>query len=361
MAFTPGTCSLVRTKHKCVQGAVARRHTSPLQSRNETNSHTVRRGRTLQFVYPCGAPILIHTLFASVVLLLTVLFLSGCGNAGANRTDGAVAVVNGERITLQVEDTASIAGGPVGLGRTAEAARAVEQEIDRAVLVQRALEMRLDRNPQVVREIENARRRILAQAYLSQVVSAAQGVLPEEVREFYKSRPALFSARRVFVLQELTARVSKQESAGLEARLGSSGTLKEVARWLRSRSIPFHVTVSTKAAEQIPAGMLSRVSAMKTGEIVAFLSGDSIFVIELLQSHPAPLTEEQAAPLIKRYLTASKQLERAAAEVGKLRQQASIKYPGREARTSAALRAAASTANRATEAPQNITPEVSGL
>lgn len=304
---------------------------------------------------------MIHTLFAFVVLSLAVAVLSGCGNAGANRTDGAVAVVNGERITLQLDDTASTAGSPVALGRAADAARALEQAIDRAVLVQRALEMKLDRNPEVVREIENARRRILAQAYLRQVVSAAPVVMPEEVGDFYKRNPALFAARRIFVLQELTARVSKQERAGLEARLGSSGTLKEVARWLRSKSIPFHVTVSTRAAEQIPAGMLSRVSAMKTGQIVAFLSGDGVSVVELLQSHPAPLTEEQAAPLIERYLAAGKQLQRATVEVGRLRQQASIKYPGRKAQASAPLRAAASTPNRPAEAPQNIEPEVSGL
>lgn len=304
---------------------------------------------------------MIYIHLASVVLLPAVLALAGCGNAGANRTDSAVAIVNGERIALQPDDGMAGSDDMVTSIRASHSAHVLEQAIDQTLLVQRALAMKLDRSPQVAREMEQARRRILAQAYLRRSVPASLSVTPQEVRDFYRDNPALFAERHVFVLQELTARLSQQENAALDAQLRTAGGMKELARWLRARSIPYQVTVSTKAAEQIPVAMLGRLSNSKS-QIVAFVSGESMSVIEVLQSHAAPLTEEQAAPLIERHLAGGKRLQRVAAEIGKLRQHASIEYPGqpKELRARAPLQAA-SGADRSVGTRPGIEPAVSGL
>jgi EpsD family peptidyl-prolyl cis-trans isomerase len=305
---------------------------------------------------------LIYTRLASVVLLPAVLALAGCGNAGANRTDGAIAIVNGERIALQPDDGMAGSEDMVTSIRASHSAHVLEQAIDQTLLVQRALAMKLDRSPQVAREMEQARRRILAQAYLRRAVPASLSVTPQEVRDFYRDNPALFAERHVFVLQELTARLSQQENAALDAQLRTAGDMKEVARWLRARSIPYQVTVSTRAAEQIPVAMLGRLSNSKSRQIVAFVSGESVSVVEVLQSHAAPLTEEQAAPLIERHLAGGKRLQRVAAEIGQLRQHASIEYPGqpKELRARAPLQAA-SGADRSVGTRPGIEPAVSGL
>ncbi|MGQ0523005.1 MAG: EpsD family peptidyl-prolyl cis-trans isomerase [Betaproteobacteria bacterium] len=306
---------------------------------------------------------MIYTRLASVVLLPAVLALAGCGNAGANRTDSAIAIVNGERITLLPDDGMAGSEDMVPSMRASRSAHVLEQAVDQTLLVQRALAMKLDRSPQVAREMEQARRRILAQAYLRRAVPGTPVVTPQEVQDFYRENPALFAERRVFVLQELTARLSAQESAALDAQLRTAGGMKEVARWLRARAIPYQVTVSTRAAEQLPVAMLGRLSSSKSRQIVAFVSDESVSVIEVLQSHAAPLTEEQAAPLIERHLAGGKRLQRVTAEIGKLRQQASIEYPGqpKELRALAPLQAAASGADRPVDSRPGIEPAVSGL
>jgi hypothetical protein len=51
-------------------------------------------------------------------------------------------------------------------------------------------------------------------------------------------------------------------------------------------------------------------------------------VVQLVHAEAAPLTEQQAAPLIEQFLAGRKRLETAAAEVKRLREVATIEYLG---------------------------------
>ena len=67
---------------------------------------------------------------------------------------------------------------------------------------------------------------------------------------------------------------------------------------------------------------------MKEGDIAVFTTALGASVVQLVQAQDAPLTEEQAAPLIEQFLAGRKKLELAAAEVKRLRELASIEYVG---------------------------------
>ncbi|TMG79226.1 MAG: peptidyl-prolyl cis-trans isomerase, EpsD family, partial [Betaproteobacteria bacterium] len=90
----------------------------------------------------------------SALALGTVL--AGCERAAADRAEQQlVARVNGVEISAR----ALHAGGP-------GVAQAVDKVIDRELLVQKALASGLERDPQVAADIDNARREVLAQAYI---------------------------------------------------------------------------------------------------------------------------------------------------------------------------------------------------
>jgi len=104
--------------------------------------------------------------------------------------------------------------------------------------------------------------------------------------------------------------------------------LAELAAWLRSRDAGFTALNVTQPAEQVPLAQLPELARMKEGEIAVFATPSGVSVVQLVHAEEAPLSEEQAAPVIEQFLAARKRMELAAAELRKLRDGARIEYVG---------------------------------
>jgi EpsD family peptidyl-prolyl cis-trans isomerase len=242
------------------------------------------------------------------------LAVGGCERASAFRPGSSlvVAKVNGAEIS------AGDGGGT----------QALERIIDRELLVQKALESGLDRDPQVAQSIDEARRQLLAQAYLERAGAAAARSTPEEVRAFYAGNPALFAERRIYRLRELMVSAPAEMIDVLRAEAAKARDLDELAAWLRVRKAKYSVDAVEQPAEQLPLSFLPRLAGMKPGELAVFATPLGASVIQLLHAEDAPLTEQQAAPLIEQFLAGRRRLETAAAEVKRLREVATIEYLG---------------------------------
>ena len=257
------------------------------------------------------------------LLALLATPLTACEKAVADRAPAQLAArVNGAEISIR--ELRNAAPGSVS--------QALEKVIDRELLVQQALAAKLDREPQVLQAIENARRQLLAQAYLERAASAAAGSTRDEVRAFYAENPALFAERRVYRLRELVVSAPAEMIDVLRAEVAKARDLEQVAAWLHSRNAKFSLisTMSalTQPAEQLPLSFLPRLARMKPGEIAAFATPLGASVVQLVHYEEAPLSEQQAAPLIEQFLAGRKRLETAAAEVKRLREVATIEYVG---------------------------------
>jgi EpsD family peptidyl-prolyl cis-trans isomerase len=242
------------------------------------------------------------------------LAVGGCERASAFRPGSApvVAKVNGAEIS------AGDGGGT----------QALERIIDRELLVQKALESGLDRDPQVAQSIDEARRQLLAQAYLERAGAAAARSTPEEVRAFYAGNPALFAERRIYRLRELAVSAPPQFIDVLRAEAARASDLDDIAAWLRQRNVRFSAFTLTQPAEQLPLSQLSDIARMKEGDIAVFGTPLGASVVQLMHAAEAPLSEQQAASVIEQFLAAKKRMELAAAEVRKLRNGARIEYVG---------------------------------
>ena len=100
----------------------------------------------------------------------------------------------------------------------------------------------------------------------------------------------------------------------------------EVGEWLKSQKIAFTLGAATKAAEEIPMELLPRLAAMQDGQIAVIDTASATLVIHLLQSQNAPLSEDQAIPLIEKFLRTPEFMKLVAAELKKLRDSAHIEY-----------------------------------
>jgi EpsD family peptidyl-prolyl cis-trans isomerase len=262
-------------------------------------------------------------LIKRLLLVLMVLVPAGCERAAADRpATQLVAKVNGTEISVH-----QLRVGGAG-ANSASAAQALEKVIDRELLVQKALAAKLDRDPQVQQSIENARRQLLAQAYLERTASAGAGSTRDEVRAFYAENPALFAERRIYRLRELVVSAPAEMIDVLRAEAAKARDLDELGAWLRVRNAKYSVDAVEQPAEQLPLSFLPRLAAMKPGEIAVFATPLGASVIQLLHAEEAPLTEPQAAPLIEQFLAGRRRLETAAAEVKRLREVATIEYLG---------------------------------
>jgi EpsD family peptidyl-prolyl cis-trans isomerase len=273
--------------------------------------------------------------------LIFLLFLpAGCEKAAANRSPAQlVAKVNGTEISLhQVRAPAYAGTGTAPANAGALDKLTLEKLIDRELLVQRALAAKLDRDPQVAQSIENARRQLLAQAYLEKSVGAAASaaagstrddVRAAEVRSFYAENPALFAERRIYRLRELAVSAPAEMIDVLRAQTLNARDLEEVAAWLKSRNANYRLVAElTQPAEQLPLSYLPQLARMTAGKIAVFATPLGASVIQLVHAEDAPLSEAQAAPLIEQFLAGRRRLETAAAEVKRLRELATIEYLG---------------------------------
>ena len=152
------------------------------------------------------------------------------------------------------------------------------------------------------------------------------------MRAFYAENPALFAERRIYRLRELVVPGAAEMADLLRAeaaRLGShGGGLDAIVAWLRARNVKYSVDGLTQPAEQLPLAFLPQLARMKPGEIAVFATPLGASAIQLVHAEDAPLTEQQAAPLIEQFLAGRKRLETAAAEVKRLRELATIEYLG---------------------------------
>lgn len=258
-------------------------------------------------------------------VLLIPLAGPGCSpvDSAAGRPAAAsstvAARVNGTHISLEEVR---------GAGTAAGAAAALEKVIERELLVQQALAAGLHEDPQVAHAMETARREALARAWIEHAAAATRAST-EEVTAFYAENPALFAQRRVYQLREVEVADAQDKLDLLRSEVATTRDLEEVAAWLRWRNLKVgKVSALTQPAEELPMAYLPQLSRMKEGEIAVLPSPRGAAIVQLVQAQEAPLSAHEAAPVIERFLSGRKRLALAAAEVERLRAQASIEYFG---------------------------------
>ncbi|MCB1937673.1 MAG: EpsD family peptidyl-prolyl cis-trans isomerase [Rhodocyclaceae bacterium] len=263
--------------------------------------------------------------------IASAVLLSACGEGeSAGKTATQVAArVNSEELSVH-QINAVLSRTPNLQPDQVEAAgqAALERLIDQELLVQRAKDKKLDRDPRVMQAIEAARREILARSYMEQFTGQADKPAPGEIQAFYDENPALFSERRVYNLQELNITIDADKLGELREAVTAASSLNDIVNWLRERKIPFKAGGGVRAAEQLPLEALPRFAQMKDGQIGLVQTRTGVLAIFLAGSRAQPLDVAAATPFIERFLLNREKTEMARAEMKRLRDTAQIEYMG---------------------------------
>jgi EpsD family peptidyl-prolyl cis-trans isomerase len=263
---------------------------------------------------------------------LTVAFtlLLGCADAdrpssNATQPSQIIARVNGEEISLLQYRRA------LGLVRTQNPTEAVRQEIidklvDRELAVEQAIELRLDRQADVLVELEEARRDVLARAWAKRVAAEVPAPDDSAAARYYAERPYLFSERRVFHLREAALSSDRVHYTETRERMTRGDSITEILAWLKAQGVALKDQIVIRTAEQLPIEALPRLATTGPGKPAYFETPRGLLIYEVLESRAAPLDWDSARPVILAHL--AKQAGKAAvvSEKQRLRRNADIHY-----------------------------------
>lgn len=258
------------------------------------------------------------------VVLVSAFLLNACskGEAEGKPAFEVIAKVNEQEIQANELNSAVARTAAQGVPEDA----ALERLIDQELMVQRARERRLDRDPRVLQSFEAAQREILARAYLEQVTAQIAPPGDAEIAAFYAANPELFARRRIYSLQELEIRIPEERFGELERVSAKAAGLHEVKEWLARERFEFRLATAVKPAEQLPLESLKGFARMKDGQMVLSRTENGALLVHLVTSRAQPLDESAARPMIERYLLNARKTAQAKAEVERLRDGARIEY-----------------------------------
>lgn len=227
--------------------------------------------------------------------------------------------------------------------------------IDQELAVQRTRELKIDQDQRVILQLEAAKRDVLARAYAEKIGESAVAPNAEEIKKYYDANPLLFKERRIYSLQELAIEAKPEQVAALREQLPRAKSASELVEYLKANSLRFNANQGVRAAEQLPADALVKLSTMKDSQMVLLPSPTGALVIALVGSRAEPADETRARPGIEQFLLNDAKRKRIEADMKTQRATAKIEYIGKF--SEAAASAAPAPAPVATPAASGLTTD----
>jgi len=233
-------------------------------------------------------------------LLLTPLLLScGSGNKGSSQV---IATVNGREITMtQLNRALETAGVREVTPETRQ--RALASLTAEELMVQAALENKIDRDATFVQALEQSRRQLLAQHFAERMIYPKTLISATEVTDYFNRETLLFAKRRTFRFTTFQANAEEVTPAVMK-ELDPVESVDGVRTVLDKHGIKYVTELASVAPEQLPVDELDAYASAKVGDLfVNPQSGGTVLLMSVTGIDDAmPITLERARPLIEEYL-----------------------------------------------------------
>ena len=262
-------------------------------------------------------------------LAVVATALVGCGEKKDKPATQTAAKVNKEEITVHQINTLLAQQRALPPEQAASASRQVlERLIDQELTLQKAGELKLDRDPRVVQMIESARREIISRAYLEKIGEGAPKPAPAEVNAYYEAHPALFKDRRVYSFQEVSVEAKPEQVETLKKALGDAKNLAAFVEFLKANNYRYAGNEAVRGAEQLPLASIDQFAKMKDGQAIFNIRPGGVQIINLAASRSQPVAMAQATPAIEQFLLNERKRKLVADDLQALRGAAKIEYLG---------------------------------
>lgn len=278
---------------------------------------------TMQTPARRGAPLALATCL--------LLLLAACGKSDpttATPTQIAAKVNKDEISVHQVQQALQRQPRLAAAQPQTAAKRVLDALVEQELAAQAARSDGMETDPGVVQTLEAAKREVLARAYQERLAAKAVAASTDEVDRYYSSRPALFSERRLYTLQEFAMEASSDDAVRIQAAVSNAKSVEEIGASLRKAGLRFHTRQIAQAAEDLPTGVLESVAKLAVGQSVLMQQPGSGRIYTVLHSESAPVDRNLAKGVIEAFLLAERKRELVNQGMKTLRDKATIVYQG---------------------------------
>jgi EpsD family peptidyl-prolyl cis-trans isomerase len=292
-------------------------------------------------------------------LLVAASVLAGCGNKDVSGPTQVVAKVGGEEITeLQVNQALERQQGLKPEQLEPVSRKLVSGLVEQEIVLQKARDLKIDRDQRVVQNVEALKREVIARAYLDRIAEGAAKPSPKELQIYFDENPMLFKQRRIYTFQELSVKVSDEQKAGIETQLAALKSPADLEAYLKAQQIPTRSERTTAAAENVPLPVLQRVATLKPGQGLIVPANGGIRILLLVSAQDSPVTEEQARPAINAFLMNQRKRQVVENELASLHKGAKVEYFGKYADLAASAALPGPAASAGTAIAESTKPQL---
>ena len=263
-----------------------------------------------------------RTVCVYTLIALNLLSITGCDKRPVG-SGQVLARVNGEEISVHQVNFALQYSRQRNNPKDASNA-VLETMISRQLAVQEAMSMGLDRNPDVMMRLQEARLETLASAYAAEISRKLPPMKDEAVASFYREHPALFAQRRIYRLREITVPVENESYKNIKEELAKSPPSSKTLSWMRQQPGKWTDQTVVRPSNDLPVEIADRLLPLDAGKWLVFESPAGLLLYEVQSFEANPMSWTTAAPLIRENLTRQEEKELLSKTMAQLREKAKI-------------------------------------
>ena len=249
------------------------------------------------------------------------LMLAACNRSA---TGQIVAVVNGEEISLNELNAELKSLGQVAGNKDTLRAQALQNLVDRKLLVQAAHDRGIDKDPDFLQQQRRGSEQLLVGLLAQQVTKNVPVPSQTDIDAFLRQNPQVGTGRVVMQLDQV--QFQEPTDPNFIKQLTQTKSLGDVVAVLNRTQTKFAGQKSTLDSATAPKTMIDQVVKLQPGEPFIVRSGGMVIVSAITSQNAAPLPEPEARKVAAEAIRRAAIAEIAQKQVKDARSRAKIEY-----------------------------------
>ena len=271
----------------------------------------------------------------TIVLIASAVAVTGCKRAA---TGQVVAVVNGEEVSLS-ELNGELKNAPAGADKDAIRAAALQNLVNRKLLVQQAHDRGIDKDPDYLQQQRRLDDELMINMLGQQVTKNVPVPSASDIDRFIAEHPEMFAQRTIYSLDQVIFPLPSDPSR-LKV-LEADHTLDAVVARLKGMSIQTQRQPAKLDSAGTPPQFLKTIGSLPPGEPFVVATGGRGVVSVITGKEVQPITGDTARKIAAEAIRRNAVGEIAQKQLKQARDGAKIEYqPGFAPKAAATAKAA---------------------